>query len=346
MAFRDDDGSNPELERTAQRRDVPGFADGGREDPAIDEAFDPDVRDAADATASGNSSSEVATAQEEISGDTVQRYLQAIGARPLLTPEEEHGYALRARAGDFAARQTMIERNLRLVVSIAKNYANRGVALMDLIEEGNLGLIHALEKFDPQRGFRLSTYATWWIRQSIERAIVNQARTVRLPVHVVRELNQVRRARRALESECASRGAAREVRIEDIARAVGKGVGTVADILRHAEAATSLDTPIDEDASVSLLDRVTDAGTASPDAHVGDRERERLVHEWLEQLPAKQRLVIQRRFGLDSADPATLEDVALDLGLTRERVRQIQQEALQRMRRSLVAHGVGRDVLF
>jgi len=283
---------------------------------------------------------------EEIAGDAVQRYLHAIGSRPLLSAEEEYHYATLSRHGNFAARQKMIEHNLRLVVSIAKNYANRGVALLDLIEEGNLGLIHALEKFEPERGFRFSTYATWWIRQAVERALINQARTVRLPVHVVRELQQVRRARRDLESAQAACGAGGEVRIEELALYSGKSIEQVCAILRLAEMPASLDTPFEGDASASLLDVLADAGGESPESSVGGRELQALVREWLGGLPAKQRIVVERRFGLHRAEAETLEDVALDLGLTRERVRQIQQEALQRLKRSLAALGVDRDSLF
>ncbi len=283
---------------------------------------------------------------DDLAGDAVQQYLNAIGARPLLTPEQEYRLATQARAGDFAARQAMIEHNLRLVVSIAKHYVNRGVSLLDLIEEGNLGLIHALEKFEPERGFRFSTYATWWIRQSIERAIINQARTIRLPVHIVRELNQVLRAKRHLEAEYAGRGERREARIEDIAHLLGRSVDEVADVLRLSELPASLDTPLDSDPGASLIDLLADTGAASPETAALAREIEQLVRDWLERLPDKQRIVVERRYGLNAREPATLEDVAAELGLTRERVRQIQQEALQRLRRSLLARGVERDALF
>lgn len=283
---------------------------------------------------------------DDLAGDAVQRYLNAIGARPLLTPEQEYLFAMRVRAGDFDARQAMIEHNLRLVVSIAKHYVNRGVSLLDLIEEGNLGLIHALEKFEPERGFRFSTYATWWIRQSIERAIINQARTIRLPVHIVRELNQVLRAKRHLEAEYAARGERREARIEDIAHLLGRSVDEVADVLRLSEPPASLDTPLESDPGSSLIDLLADTGAASPETVALAREIEQLVRDWLEHLPDKQRTVIERRYGLNAREPATLEGVAAELGLTRERVRQIQQEALQRLRRSLLARGVERDALF
>src|SRR5262245_12577717 len=165
-------------------------------------------------------------------GNTLQTYLRDIRKAPLLSPQEEFETATRAKAGDFAARQAMIERNLRLVVSIAKNYLGRGLPMTDLIEEGNLGLMHAIGKFEPERGFRFSTYASWWIRQNVERAIVHQARLVRLPVHVVRELNQVLKARRALEAESGRNGGPdKPVRVEDVAAAVGRPVQEVSDLL-------------------------------------------------------------------------------------------------------------------
>jgi RNA polymerase nonessential primary-like sigma factor len=279
----------------------------------------------------------------ELSTDTTQHYLNQIGTRPLLTATEELYFATLAKQGDFASRQKMIEHNLRLVVSIAKHYINRGVALLDLIEEGNLGLMRAIDKFEPERGFRFSTYATWWIRQSIERAIMNQARTVRLPVHMVRELNQILRAKYHLEAQHHD---GRDATAEDIAHLVDRPVEEVQDVLTLSEHAASLDTPLDNDPQASLIDLLPGAQEGSPDALAECHEMSVLIRDWLKGLPDKQRIVITRRFGLDNDDPSTLEQLAVEMGITRERVRQVQQEALIKLKRSLLARGVGKDALF
>lgn len=278
----------------------------------------------------------------ELSTDTTQHYLNQIGLRPLLTQPEEVHFATLAKAGDFAARQKMIEHNLRLVVSIAKHYINRGVVLLDLIEEGNLGLIRAIEKFEPERGFRFSTYATWWIRQSIERAIMNQARTVRLPVHMVRELNQILRAKYYLEAQHHD---GKDATAEDIAHLIDRPIEDVQDILALSEHAASLDAPLDNDPQSSLIDLLPGNGDDGPDVMAQQHEITVLVRDWLQRMPDKQRVVIVRRFGLDDDDPATLEELASEMGVTRERIRQIQQEALIKLKRALTARGVNKDAL-
>ncbi|MEY3950335.1 MAG: hypothetical protein RJB21_93 [Pseudomonadota bacterium] len=279
----------------------------------------------------------------ELSADLVQRYLQQISSKPLFTPEQELIVANQAKDGDFAARQAMIEHNLRLVVSIAKTYMNRGLPFPDLIEEGNLGLMHALDKFEPQRGFRFSTYATWWIRQSIEKALMSQVRTVRLPVHVIREINQVLRARRYLEQALASEG--RSPDIDDIASLTGKTIEDVADALAMAEHTTSLDAPRDLDPGSSLLDLISDKRSAGPDQEVEKYQFEEKLRSWLKGLKDDQRTVITRRYGLDNQEPATLEELSKEVGLSKERIRQIQQEALVKLKKYLQSHGLDKDTV-
>jgi len=275
--------------------------------------------------------------------DVAQLYLNEIGQHPLYTAAEELEAARAMRAGDFGARQQMIERNLRLVVSIARHYAHRGLALPDLIEEGNLGLMHALDKFDPERGFRFSTYATWWIRQAIERAIVQQARTIRLPAHVVRELTLVQRAMRHLENHPPADG--RDATIEDVAHLVDRPIDDVARLVRLQEHVLSLDAPLERDPSVTIADAIADEDALAPELLLHHNALERSVPAWLGELPERQRRVIERRYGLNGAEVATLDDLSRELGVTRERVRQIQVEALERLRAKLAAEGLDRDAL-
>ncbi len=301
-----------------------------------DEEFEGEAESAAPAEAQNGA----ADPEPEFISDVTQIYLHEIGLNPLLSPEEELHYARLAAKGDFAARQKMIERNLRLVVNIAKHYLNRSVPLLDLVEEGNLGLMHALEKFDPERGFRFSTYATWWIRQNIERAIMNQSRTIRLPVHVIKELNLVLRAKRHLETQ-----GDRDASVEDISHLLGKPVEEVRAVLAHNEHMASLDAPLDIDPMLSVGESISDEHGINPEAGLQTQEIESLVRQWLEQLNDKQRTVIERRFGLNGREVCTLEQLAQQLGLTRERIRQIQLEALGQLRRILRRRGLSRDVL-
>ncbi len=278
----------------------------------------------------------------EFIDDVTQLYLNELGASPLLTAQEEVRLARAMRAGDFAARQRMIEANLRLVVSIAKHYQHRGIPLDDLIEEGNLGLIHALEKFDPERGFRFSTYATWWVRQNVERAIMNQSRTIRLPVHVVKELNLVLRALRRLESAAHPD---RHADVGTIARLIDRPVDEVRHLLAYNERTASLDAPLDVDPELSVADAIADEASDAPDALLEQSEVEQRIGEWVARLSDKQRRVIECRYGLNGNEVATLEVLATDLGVTRERVRQIQLEALGQLRRHLLHAGIDRDAL-
>lgn len=278
----------------------------------------------------------------EFLNDVTQLYLNEIGASHLLTASEELALSRRVVAGDFLARQKMIESNLRLVVSIAKHYLNRGIPLSDLIEEGNLGLIHALEKFDPERGFRFSTYATWWIRQNVERAIMNQSRTIRLPVHIVKELNLVLRALRHLES---SGERLPHSSAEEVARLLDKPIAEVRQILALNDHTASLDAPLEIDAELSVADAIADDIHDSPEGILQHAEVDLRVAEWVAQLSEKQRYVVERRYGLNGCEVLTLEHLSSELGLTRERVRQIQLEALAKLRKKLAREGLTKEEL-
>ena len=273
--------------------------------------------------------------------DATRLYLGEIGFTSLLTADEEKYYSRLALKGDESGRKKMIECNLRLVVKIARRYLNRGLALLDLIEEGNLGLIRAVEKFDPERGFRFSTYATWWIRQTIERAIMNQTRTIRLPIHVVKEINIYLRAARHL-----SQTLDHEPSAEEIAEKLDKPIEDVKRMLGLNERIASVDSPMGHDADNSLLDAIPDENNVDPVVLLQDDDVKANIEQWLAQLSDKQREVVERRFGLHGYDVSTLEEVGNTIGVTRERVRQIQLEALKKLRDILEKEGYSVDALF
>lgn len=273
--------------------------------------------------------------------DATQLYLNEIGFSPLLTAEEEVYFARRALRGDEASRKRMIESNLRLVVKISRRYVNRGLALLDLIEEGNLGLIRAVEKFDPERGFRFSTYATWWIRQTIERAIMNQTRTIRLPIHVVKELNIYLRAARELTQKLDH-----EPSSDEIAMLLHKPVADVERMLGLNERVTSVDSPVGNASDRAVVDTIPDINNSDPAFLMQDGDLNDSLDRWLDDLSEKQREVLARRFGLRGHEVCTLEEVGHEIGLTRERVRQIQVEALKRLREIIEKQGLNSEALF
>ena len=273
--------------------------------------------------------------------DATRMYLSEIGFSPLLTAEEEVYFARKARKGDEAARKRMIESNLRLVVKIARRYMNRGLALLDLIEEGNLGLIRAVEKFDPERGFRFSTYATWWIRQTIERGLMNQTRTVRLPIHVIKEINIYLRAARELSQKLD-----REPSPEDVAEMLDKPINEVKRMLGLNERISSVDMPGVYGSEKTLLETIPDEQNSDPSQLLQNNDVKKHIDTWLEQLSEKQCAVVERRFGLHGREVSTLEEIGEELGVTRERVRQIQLEAIRRLRQILQREGFSVETLF
>ncbi|MGQ3891228.1 RNA polymerase sigma factor RpoS [Legionella sp. CNM-4043-24] len=273
--------------------------------------------------------------------DATQLYLGEIGFSPLLSAQEEVHYARLALKGDAAARRKMIESNLRLVVKISRRYLNRGLPLLDLIEEGNLGLMKSVEKFDPDRGFRFSTYATWWIRQTIERAIMNQTRTIRLPIHVVKELNVYLRAARHLTQKLDH-----EPSPEEIADMLDKPLEDVRKLLGLNDKVASIDTPVGYDENKSLLDTIADENSMNPAELLTDEDLCNQIESLLDKLTENQQQVIARRFGLRGFERATLEDVGKEIDLTRERVRQIQVEALKTLRGLLERVGLKQEDLF
>ena len=279
--------------------------------------------------------------REQGGADPTQLYLGQIGASALLTAEEEVYYARRALRGDEVARQRLIESNLRLVVKISCRYNNRGLSLLDLVEEGNLGLIHGVSKFDPEKGFRFSTYATWWIRQTIERAIMNQSRTIRLPIHIVKKLNTYLRTGRELAHKLKY-----EPTVEEIAAELDVCVKEVDKILKLNEGISSIDKPIGSGVDNELLDIIPDCRESTPEYKLQTKDMKLRIVGWLENLSSNEREVLARRFGLLGYEADTLENVGKEIGLTRERVRQIQVEALKTLRVVLSKQGLSTDFIF
>ena len=284
---------------------------------------------------------DIEESQTESSFDATRAYLNELSKSQLLSADEEKIYGKRALAGDTEARKIMIESNLRLVVKISRRYLNRGLPLLDLIEEGNLGLIRAVEKFDPERGFRFSTYATWWIRQTIERAIMNQTRTIRLPIHIVKEMNVYLKAQRNLAQQLDH-----EPTADDIARHLDKPVKTVNKMLKLNERVTSVDVSYGKEFDKPLLETISEEESRSPAEILQDNLIQTNVTQWVYQLADKQREVICRRYGLCGFESATLEQVALELGVTRERVRQIQMDGLKRLKEILEETGFSFESIF
>ena len=332
----------PKTSKISNRQDAGRFHHHPAVTSAMDEAAVADTENQEGDT-EPDSRPEVYTAGEysDTHPDATRLYLSEIGFSPLLSAEEEVYYSRLAQRGEESGRRRMIESNLRLVVKIARRYMNRGLALLDLIEEGNLGLIRAVEKFDPERGFRFSTYATWWIRQTIERAIMNQTRTIRLPIHVVKELNGYLRTARQLAQQLDH-----EPNAEEIAAVANKPVDDVKRMLGFNERVTSVDIPIGRDSGKSVIDSVPDENNPDPSELLMDEDVLANLDSWIGRLSDKQREVLERRFGLHGHKVSTLEEVGSEIGVTRERVRQIQMDALKRLREILESEGFSSEALF
>ncbi|MBA2298719.1 MAG: sigma-70 family RNA polymerase sigma factor, partial [Actinobacteria bacterium] len=268
----------------------------------------------------------VSTPVREATQDPLKLYVRAIGDGRLLTGSEERELARRKDLGDEAAKRKLIESNLRLVMSITRNYTKAGVPLLDLIQEGNLGLIRAVEKFDYRMGFKLSTYATWWIRQAVTRALAEQGRTIRLPVHVADQVRRVTRSRRLLAQKLN-----REPKLDEIAEESGFTERRVQDLLELVEDSLSLETPVGDGASL-YGDLIQDTKSAEPDVETAERLRSQELATALQALNPRMQHVLTERFGLDGAAPKTLEEVGAGLGITRERVRQLEARALRELR--------------
>ena len=273
---------------------------------------------------------EAAPAQKGL--DVVKYYLKEIRKTPLLTFAQEQELGKRIAEGDLEARSVMIESNLRLVVAMGKKYINRGLLFSDIIEEGNLGLIRAVEKFQYERGLKFSTYASWWIKQAIERAIVNQVRTIRLPIHVAESVNKYKRAVRRLAQELG-----REPQLEEIAETLEVTIEKVRSLSHVVKETLSLDMLISEEGEDTLKDMLQDRSRPEPSANTQDQYRRKQIDEWLSEITENERTVIEQRFGLNDGEPKTLDHIGKQFGITRERVRQIETQALKKLR-VLTAH--------
>ena len=271
--------------------------------------------------------------------DATRIYLREIGYTHLLNAEEELELARRIREGDGNARCRMIEANLRLVVKIARRYRGRGLPLLDLIEEGNLGLMHAVEKFDPDLGYRFSTYATWWIRQAVERAIINQARTVRLPVHVAKKIRKYAKTAYQLNQRLGYTPS-----VQEISTLLDQPVEEIERTLAWNEPSVSMETPLNGEDGLSLGDTLADQESTDPVETLEMIQLEEILAHWVSSLDDKHRRVIERRFGLNG-DKTTLEQLGLEMGVTRERVRQIQLQALRKLRQMLQGGALDTDAL-
>ena len=319
-----------EVERSGARFDEPD--DGDERMPAMGV---PDLFDEGGVVTAGIKAAE----PEGGADDAVRSYLKSIGRVRLLTKEDEVRLAKRVEANDMAAKNQLIEANLRLVVSIAKRYTGRGLTLLDLIQEGNLGLIRAVEKFDWRRGFKFSTYATWWIRQGITRALADQSRTIRIPVHMVERMNRVGRARRGLIQKHN-----REPSPEEIAREVEMSPTQVEDILELGREPVSLETPVGPaEGETRLADFIEDDASDAPLEQVSSEMRQRDLEAALRSLQWRERRVLELRYGLSSEEPMTLEAIGSEVGVTRERVRQIESKTLSKLKNSREAEKLKED---
>lgn len=271
--------------------------------------------------------------------DVTQIYLSEIGFAPLLNHEEEINFCKAAQEGDIAARDKVINGNLRLVVKIARTYLHRGLLLSDLIEEGNLGLMRAVEKFDGELGFRFSTYATWWIRQAIEKAIMNQSRTVRLPIHMLKRISRCLNMIQRLAVD------ERAPTVTEVADALQQPYDNIGVLLQYTENTISLDTPMSA-FNHSLQDMLPDTTAVNPEAIFQEESFQEHVIHWLDSLPQQHREVVIRRFGLLDRDPETLDEIAKNIGISRERVRHVQFDALKRLKQIIKSEGLDEEQLF